>query len=68
MDAMIWDKWISIFPNMDKKNFVSFEDYKKQHFSNADTKNSNKKLSKEEIIANAEKVKEKHLKRKKVNK
>ncbi|MGL5642995.1 MAG: hypothetical protein ACRDDM_12035 [Paraclostridium sp.] len=25
-----WEMWLTLYPNMDKKNFTSFEDYKKK--------------------------------------
>jgi hypothetical protein len=65
LDDKMWDKWVSIYPNMDDKTFVSFEDFKKQHFSNVNSK-GNKKISKQEIIEKAERIKDKHLGRKRV--
>lgn len=25
-----WSMWLTLYPNMDKKNFISFEEYKKK--------------------------------------
>lgn len=29
-EGKAWSMWLTLYPNMDKKNFVSFNDYKKK--------------------------------------
>jgi len=54
-----WDMWISIYPTMDKKSFISFEKFrsKKQVVSVMHCK---KHISAEEIIEKAEEIRKLH--------
>lgn len=51
-----WDLYISIYPNMDKDSFISFEQFKnKKKLNNKQTSMSN-----EDILKKAEEVKKIH--------
>ena len=47
-----WEVWISIYPDMTEKNFISFRDYRIK--KNSPPKKEKEKLTNEQIIANAE--------------
>ena len=52
-DDRLFSMWVSLYPNMDKKSFVSFQDFKKKSTEPA-TKKQVK--TKEELIADAERI------------
>lgn len=52
-DDRLFSMWVSLYPNMDKKTFVSFQDFKKKSTEPA-TKKQVK--TKEELLAEAEKI------------
>lgn len=52
-----WDMWLMLYPNMDKKNFIPFSKFYKKTTT---PDKPNKHLTKEEIIAQAENIKQIH--------
>lgn len=54
-NSIIWDMWISLYPNMDKDHFISFEDFKKQNLSEPN-EHRNPIKTKEEIYKQADKI------------
>ena len=50
-DERLWDMWLSIYPNMDKESFVSFEQFKLNARKQKITKRTD-----EEIIQDAENI------------
>lgn len=50
----LWQQWLVDFSRMDKEHFISFSNYKKEAFK---PKNNNK-LNKEEILSEAQKIKQ----------
>jgi len=55
----LWEKWNIEHVYMEKKNYMSFEDYKNKAFGLINTNvNIGKKMTAEEAIAEAEKIKE----------
>ncbi len=59
-----WEMWISLYPTMDDKTFVSFSDFKSKLRPSINT--IKKPESKEEIISKSEAIKNLH-KMKKLN-
>lgn len=51
-----WDLYISVYPNMDKSNFITFDKFK----SKKQTVKNENKLSKEEILQKAEELRKIH--------
>lgn len=54
-----WDMWISIFPDMDKKTFVSFDEFRSKKKSRV-TNTAATKLTKNEILEKAEELRKLH--------
>lgn len=50
-EEMIWQKWLTELPYMDKENFVTFETYKDKHFQKQEPHKTD-----EEILADAENI------------
>lgn len=57
-EEFLYKQWLVNYANMDKSNFTSFEDYKKKAFKIKKTNTDNNKLNVEEIIKEAERIKE----------
>ena len=38
-DQIIWEMWLSLYPNMNKDNFISFNDFKNKITNNKKNKN-----------------------------
>jgi hypothetical protein len=51
-----WEMWLTLYPNMDKKNFIPFEKFK----SKQRTGKPKKILSNNEIIEKAEEIRKLH--------
>jgi ribosomal protein L44E len=51
--------WLSVFPNMDKKSFISYEKFR-GNSTKAISNNNSKKLSKIEIIDKCEEIRKIH--------
>jgi len=49
----LWQQWLIDYSRMTTETFISFTDYKKKSF----IPNNNKKLDKDEILKQAEKIK-----------
>lgn len=49
----LWEKWLAELPNMDKKSFVPFEEYKNKHFKYQETGSS---VRDEEVLEDAESI------------
>ena len=47
-----WSMWLTLYPNMDKKNFVSFDEYKKKLI----TPTSNKLSSMDDVLKDVSKL------------
>jgi hypothetical protein len=54
-----WEMWLTLYPNMDKKNFISFEKFKSNQRS-AKPKKPKKVLTDDEIIEKAEEIRKIH--------
>jgi hypothetical protein len=52
-----WEMWISIYPKMDEKNFISFEKFKSKKQVKSQAK---KHLTAQEIIEQAEEIRKLH--------
>jgi hypothetical protein len=52
-----WDMWISVYPDMDKKTFISFEKFKNKIYAPKQTQNV---LTKNEIIEKSEEIRKLH--------
>jgi uncharacterized protein YktB (UPF0637 family) len=50
-EGMLWDKWLTIYPNMTSDNFVSFEEFKEKH-------KPKKKLNKKKIDEEVERIRQ----------
>ena len=57
-EEKVWDMWISLYPNMDKKSFMPFSEFHKKQVTPIIT--DNKKLTKEEITEKAEEIRRLH--------
>lgn len=53
----VWDIWVTLYKEMDKKNFVTFEDFYTKMTANS---NNSTTLSADDIIAKAEEIKKRH--------
>lgn len=54
-NSMVWDMWISLYPNMDKDSFISFEAFKRQMIGDSH-KPKAKPKTKEEIYKQADDI------------
>ncbi|OAA90705.1 hypothetical protein [Clostridium coskatii] len=54
-NSMVWDMWLAKYPWMDKDNFISFEDFKKQMLGDPE-KPKTKPKTKEEIYKQADDI------------
>ena len=52
-----WDMWLTLYPNMDKKTFISFDKFRGKKQVKVI---NNTKLTKEEIIEKAEELRKLH--------
>jgi len=52
-EERLWDMWVSVYPNMDKKNFITFSEfYEKQRTQ----KIVNTQKTKEELLSEVEEI------------
>lgn len=54
-NSIVWNMWLAKYPWMDKDNFISFEEFKKQMIGEPD-KPKLKPKSKKEIYTQADKI------------
>jgi hypothetical protein len=54
-EKKVWDMWLSVYPNMDKDNFIPFSEYKEK----ATTPRQVSKQSTQEIIEQAKRIRAK---------
>jgi hypothetical protein len=57
-----WEMWIAIYPNMDKKTFISFDKFRGKKEVATPSKQK-KNLTDKEIIAKAERLSKNHKKK-----
>ncbi len=55
LESKLWDKWLTLYPNMTEEEFISFDEFKDMH-------KPKKKINKKKIDKNVNKINEAYKK------